>query len=292
MEENKKLDLNSIIGFILIFGILIWIMYQNQPTKEQIAADKAKKEQAAEAKKAQTNTANIAEIATTNAVSDTLKAAQLKSTLGNFAYSAALPTAKDGTTTLENDLILLKIANKGGYVVEAKLKKFEKFKKNSGEIVSLVKDNNANLNLQLVTNDNKTINTKDLFFEPIKTKVGDNQVLTLRLKVSENEFLEYKYVLKPNNYMIDFDVRSQGLNKTLNTSKPADLEWNLKTYRNEKSVVYEDRYTDIRYEYENGKDNNVSSGKDKEETPEKVTFVAFKQHFFSTIYLPIRLFQK
>jgi YidC/Oxa1 family membrane protein insertase len=45
--EQKKLDLNSIIGFVLIFGILIWIMYQNQPTDAQIKADKAKKEQAA-----------------------------------------------------------------------------------------------------------------------------------------------------------------------------------------------------------------------------------------------------
>ena len=40
--EDKKLDLNSIIGFVLIFGILIWMMYQNQPSKEQVAAEKAK----------------------------------------------------------------------------------------------------------------------------------------------------------------------------------------------------------------------------------------------------------
>ena len=42
--EDKKLDLNSIIGFVLIFGILIWMMYQNQPTEKEIAAKKAKKE--------------------------------------------------------------------------------------------------------------------------------------------------------------------------------------------------------------------------------------------------------
>ena len=42
--EDKKLDLNSIIGFVLIFGILIWMMYQNQPSDKEIAAEKAKKE--------------------------------------------------------------------------------------------------------------------------------------------------------------------------------------------------------------------------------------------------------
>ena len=85
--------------------------------------------------------------------------------------------------------------------------------------------------------------------------------------------------------MIGFDIRSQGLNKVLNTAKPLDLEWNLKTIRNEKSVKYENQYTDIRYEYEEGKDNNVGLGENSEENPEMVTFVAFKQHFFTSILL-------
>ena len=42
--EQKKLDLNSIIGFVLISGILIWMLYSNAPTKEELQ-EKAKKEQ-------------------------------------------------------------------------------------------------------------------------------------------------------------------------------------------------------------------------------------------------------
>ena len=42
--EEKKFDLNSIIGFVLIFGILIWIMYQNKPDAKLVAAEKAQKE--------------------------------------------------------------------------------------------------------------------------------------------------------------------------------------------------------------------------------------------------------
>ena len=53
--EEKKLDFNSIIGFVLIFGILIWIMYQNKPSEATIAAEKAKKEQLANANKAVAN---------------------------------------------------------------------------------------------------------------------------------------------------------------------------------------------------------------------------------------------
>jgi hypothetical protein len=40
---TKKFDLNSIIGFALIFGILVFIMYQNQPDPKVVAAEKLKK---------------------------------------------------------------------------------------------------------------------------------------------------------------------------------------------------------------------------------------------------------
>ena len=31
--EEKKLDLNSIIGMLLIVGIFFWMMYQNKPSE-------------------------------------------------------------------------------------------------------------------------------------------------------------------------------------------------------------------------------------------------------------------
>jgi hypothetical protein len=37
--------------------------------------------------------------------------------------------------------------------------------------------------------------------------------------------------------MLDFDIHSQGLNKVLNVSKPLQLEWDLKSYTNEKVLV-------------------------------------------------------
>jgi len=290
--EEKKLDLNSIIGFVLIFGILIWMMYQNQPSKEQLAAEKAKKEQSAtlSSKKVASENVTLNQVDTSSA--STAQIEKLKKSLGNFAYSATLASAKDTVTTLENEFILLKISNKGGYIVEAVLKNFEKFKKGSGQLVELIKDNNSQLNIQLITNDNHTLNTKNLFFEPTLTKVGANQILNMRLKAGANEFLEYQYELKPNEYMVGFNLRSQGLNKVLNTSKPLDLEWDLKTYRNEKSASYENRYTLLNYEYGDEKFNNVSDGENQEETLDKVKFIAYKQHFFSSILLTETPFDK
>jgi YidC/Oxa1 family membrane protein insertase len=281
--EKKKLDLNSIIGFVLIFGIMMWIMYQNQPTQAEIDAKKAKQEQVEKAKKQEVLSAT-APVADSNVPTDSVQVAKMQATLGSFAYSATLPSAKTAFTTIENELIVLKIANKGGYIAEATLKNFKQVSKDSGKLVQLIKDNNAGLNIVLQTKDNRVLNTKDLFFEPTLTKVGADQVLSMKLKAGQNQFLEYKYVLKPNDCMLDFDVRSQGLSSVLNTTKPANLEWNLKSYRNEKSISYENRYTELIYEHEDGKDDYLNQRED-EEVAQDVTYVAFKQHFFSSVLL-------
>ena len=285
--EQKKFDLNSIIGFALIFGIVMWMMYNNQKSTEKEQIEKAKQEKIQKQQKAkEVATKEITAVAADTTVSDTTKIKQLQTTLGSFAYSATLPTAKEGFTTLENDVLKVVVANKGGTVSEVTLKKFEKIKKNSGELVSLIKDKNSNFNLELQTADNRVLNTKDLYFEPTLSKIGDNQVLSMKLKTGANEFLEYKYVLKAKDeYMLDFDLRSQGLNKAVNATKPANLTWDLKTYRNEKSISYENRYTESVFEYEDGKDDYTGQGALKEENPEKVTYIAYKQHLFTTVLL-------
>jgi len=283
--EEKKLDLNSIIGFILILGILIWIMFQNKPSEATIAAEKAKKELVAKENANNGVATQSAKVPPAVVIGDSLQLAQAQKTLGSFAYSASLPSAQEGFTTIENELVKIKIANKGGYIVEATLKNFEKFKKGSGQLVEMIKNNNSNLNIQLITNDNRTLNTKDLYFEPTLTTIGADQILSMKLKAAANDYLEYRYVVKPNEYMIGFDLRSQGLNKVLNTNKPLDLNWSLKTYRNEKSISYENRYSDIYFEHKEGKIDYVAQGQNKEENAEKATYIAFKQHFFATILL-------
>ena len=290
--EEKKLDLNSIIGMLLIAGIFFWMMYQNKPSEAELAAEKAKKELVAKEAQAKAVAVKPVETPAATVAGDSTQLAQLQKTLGGFAYSATLPSAKNDITTIENDYVLLKIANKGGYIVEATLKNFEKFEKKSGQLVSLIKDNNADLNIQLQTNDNRVLNTKNLYFEPTLSKVGADQILSMKLKAGANEYLEYKYILKPKDYMVGFDIRSQGLNKVLNTSKPLGLQWSMKTYRSEKSIDYENRFTEIRFQYEDGKHDYVGDGQDKEESPEKVDYIAFKQHFFSSILLTNTPFEK
>ena len=279
--EEKKLDINSIIGFVLIAGILIWMLYSNAPTPEELKEKQKKEQVEKQAKEVKTVTSTVAAAP----VADSTKNAAAQAQLGSFGYSATLPSATDAITEIKNEVLSLKISNKGGYIVDATILGFDQFEKNSKKAVQLIKDNNASLNIALNTTDNRTLNTKDMYFEPKLTTEGKNQVLTLQLKAGPDQFLEYRYVLKPNEYMLDFAIRSQGLEKVVNTSKPLDLEWQLKSYRNEKSVSYENRYTELVFEYEDGKDDYLNAAKDSEDEAKDVSYIAFKQHLFTSILL-------
>ncbi len=288
--EEKKLDINSIIGFVLISGILLWMLYANTPSAEEVK-EKEKKEQvekqAKEAKPAKTVTAT-----TVVTPADATQTAAAQAQLGSFGYSATLPSATDAVTEIKNEVLSLKISNKGGYIVDATVLGFEQFEKNSKKAVQIIKDQNASLDITLNTADNRTLHTKDMFFEPKLTTEGKNQVVTLQLKAGPDQFLEYRYVLKPNEYMLDFAIRSQGLEKVVNTSKPLDLVWQLKSYRNEKSVSYENRYTELVFEYEDGKDDYLNAASDSEDEAVDVSYIAFKQHLFTSILLTDTKFKK
>jgi len=279
--EEKKLDLNSIIGFVLIFAILAYMLWQNQPTPEELEAqEKAKQEQVEAEQKAKAQEETLVTTAADYAVGsgvDSLQMVQLKNKLGAFAFSATQSNAKE--TVVESDLFALKFSNKGGHLSEVRLKQFVDY---DSVPIYLVKDNNASFNINFGTTDSRILNTKDLPFVPQVTKNGDVTVVSMKLKVSETQFLEYRYEIKAGDYMIDFAVRSQGLSNIINRSQPINLDWKLKGYRHAKSISYENRYTDLHYDYEDGKSDFIRSGEDD---IEDVAWVGYKQHFFSSVLL-------
>ena len=99
--EQKKFDINSLFGFVLIGGILLWMLYMNKPTEEEIQ-EKARMEAAAKENTAKENSSQ--DITLNNALQDTtahasqsdsLAMVQMKNKLGSFSYSGTLSSATD-----------------------------------------------------------------------------------------------------------------------------------------------------------------------------------------------------
>ncbi|GGW33358.1 membrane protein insertase YidC [Arenibacter certesii] len=276
MEENK-LDINTIIGFVLIFGILVFMFWQNQPTPEELAAKKAEQEQVEATKAVQSEASEpVATAPIPVDANDSIAVANYKNAMGSFGYTSP----KEGTTILENDLLYLEISNKGGQIVEATMKDFVTY---DSIPVYLVKDNNASFGLVFSTSDNRVLHSKDLYFEPTLTSSGDTQVLSMKAKVSADKYLEYRYEMKPDEYLVGFQLRSQGLNGVINNSGPINLDWKLKGIRHSKSVQYENRYTRLTYNHKGGKISKLSEGSTEEELESDVKWLSYRQHFFSSI---------
>ena len=275
--EEKKFDVNSFIGMILIGGILLWWMSSNQPEINQNTENNTEKVINSDSIKKQNNLTNLPPI-----TNDSLKQVEIQNQLGAFAYSEV--NSSVGTTTLENDLLLLKINNKGGQIIEAIVKGYKTYESLP---LYMIKDNNSSFNINFGTTDNRILNTKDLFFEPWLTNNGSSQVLSMKLKVSENQFLEYRYEMT-DDYMVNFAVRSQGLSSVINSSNTINLDWSLKGYRHEKSLRTEN--TMYSYFYYKS-DNEVEYlGLEDNEVVNNIDWVSYKQHFFSSILLSDKAF--
>ena len=267
--EQKKFDYNSFIGMILLAGILLWWMDSN---KEEVLLKETTTDIVAPVAK-ETNDS----FTTTKPVfeSESSKTALLKNKLGAFAYSAI--QGEKGVRVIENELLKLTIDNKGGQIVEALIKNYKTY---DSLPLYMIKDNNASFNINFGTTDNRILNTKDLFFIPTLSKNNGNDVLSMKLKVSDTQFLEYRYEMKPNEYMVDFSIRSQGLSSVINGSNAINLNWSLNGFRHEKSLRTENTMYSWYYFKTDGEVDYIRPG--NSEVVNSLDWVAYKQHFFTS----------
>lgn len=260
MEENK-MDFKTIIALGVMSLLMVWMLF-NQPEQPQNSPET--KTEIVENQVAH-NQQITQETQPTN--------------LGAFEYSlTAQQNAQSEFTELENHLLKVKIANKGGQITELLIKGQKDY---LGNDLYLVKDGNSTFSLELPMNDNRLLQTKDLFFEPTL----NGSTISMKLKSAENQYLEYVYTIRPDEFFMDFTIRSVGLQSVLNTQKSPRLNWALVAHRMEKSVTYEDRYTQLITQYEGDRIEKLSESSDDQATEKQVNWIAFKQHLFSSFLI-------
>ncbi|WP_165730569.1 membrane protein insertase YidC [Polaribacter sp. 20A6] len=271
--EQKKFDINSFIGMLLLGGILLYWINSTKP--DETTDPSTNTEQIVDTTN---NTSNTFTENTPVFENDSLKQIAYTTKLGAFAQSAI--KGSNGTSVLENDLVKLTVSNKGGQIIEAEIKNY---KTHDSLPLYMIKDKNASFNINFGTTDNRILNTKDLFFEPSISKNGESTILSMKLKVSDTQFLEYRYEMKQKNYMVNFAVRSQGLSNVINSSTPINLDWSLDGYAHEKSVKTENTmYSHLYYKTEDDVDY-LNAG--NTEILNDVDWISYKQHFFTSILL-------
>lgn len=283
------MDKNTITGFVLIGILLFAFSWFNQPSTEQIEAQRRYQDSIAKLEQQQQLLEQKEAVNTTLptdiiGLPDSLRTIQLQQAFGGFAEAM---TGVDETIALENELLEVKFNTKGGHLTYARLKEYVTY--DSLPLV-LFDEEQTKFNLTLITATNKVLNSSDLYFTPIKS---DNNSLTMRLNAGEGAYLDFIYTLPANEYRMNFTIQGTGLNGVLApTTTSLELNWEQKARQLEKGRKYEDRYTALYYKFMSGDVDNLSeSGNDEENIPESLKWIAYKNKFFSTALISEKGFQ-
>lgn len=293
---------NSIIGFILIAAIMIAYTIWMTPSAEEMAAKqrvadsvKAVQQQKAielaktEFKKDSISKLSLQETNTSNQAQE-VEAGEygdLKEKYDVFANSAK---GDDENIFLENELLRLEISPKGGHIVNVELKDFKTY-----DSLPLIMFNSEETKFGFsFFSNNRIINTNNFYFVPDNQEknivVSSNGSTTLKMRLytdsEENEFnkdqyIEYVYTLKSNDYMFDFDINLVNMGSVIKANS-IGLNWTADLRQQEINV---DRFngSTIYYRYLNDDVEYLSETSDEEENAAtKLQWVSFKQRFFSS----------
>tara|TARA_B100001109_G_scaffold14567_1_gene10814 strand:- start:122 stop:1960 length:1839 start_codon:yes stop_codon:yes gene_type:complete len=269
MEENK-IDPYQILGFVLLSIAFVWYIY-TVPDVNQYPSS-SQNENTVEKKSEQKM-----EFSENNFSSNDLGT---KDGLNRFNQPTTNSEKTFEDITIENGDLFLKFSSKGGIISEALLKNFNDYK---GDPLFVVKDFNQKLNLSFSTLDGRLINTQNYFFEPIISEDSERTIVKMMLNISENQSLVFEYILPKTGFMLDFNIKSRGFNNIIDTDKSISLNWDLKAFRQAKSVDYENRYSQLYYQYDGGDTNYLSSYSDSDKNEDSVTWISYGQHFFNSI---------
>lgn len=95
-------------------------------------------------------------------------------------------------------------------------------------------------------------------------------------------YIEYEYILKPDEYMLDFLIRFKGMDGIISSNTTfVNLDWKLDLLQQERTV---DRFSTPTIYYKHFQDDvdNLSERKNDEKSVKtRVKWVSFKQRFFS-----------
>ncbi len=155
-------------------------------------------------------------------VADTLAApdtTQIKAAYGDFA-TAAQGQGQD--LTIETKDVKVVFSNKGGILKDLMLKNYKTY---DDKPLYLISDQHTRFKLDLPTAKGN-VNLANLYFNTTATSQtlaeNDSAVITYRLALSDNQFIEQTYVVRGSGYLIDYGIQTQGVGQS---GKPLQFGW-------------------------------------------------------------------
>ena len=253
MEENK-FDPLQFIGFLLISGILMFWFYDNQSnlieSQEAIVDD-------------------------TNVQAVEQPSNNIDSNYNDYQENDEF---NEEIIVLENSNILLEISTKGADIKKLLLKNYGNY---NDDPLFLIDNNKSIFSYNIPVGRNSTINSQDLNYTA--EIVDENSSVKLKAQIDPRREIEISFLLKENSDIVDFKLNI--IDNTDSNYENVELIWGRDSFRNSKSIDYENRYTALSYGFEDNKDSYLSVAGSTNKVIDNVNWISFREHFFSSILI-------
>jgi len=236
--------------------------------------------------------ADSAEVKNIEPESLKVSAAKISGDSSRYGAFGGSVSGDTGMIVLENNKIELKITPKGGRVYSARLKDYRTY--DSLPLILFSGDSTI-FGFNFYTADNKAVQTNDLYFKPVTDTrsvivTTQPQSVVLRLMAGEDRYIEYKYTLAPDKYMVDFDVTFKSMENIIASNQNSiTLDWRMYIPQQEKGRQNEENYTTIKYKYYQDDVDGLRLRQQKDiekaDITTKLNWVAFQDQFFSTVLI-------
>jgi|CryBogDrversion2_8_1035294.scaffolds.fasta_scaffold00908_2 YidC/Oxa1 family membrane protein insertase len=267
-----KTDKNSVIGFVLL--AILFFLYFWYTNKQQAALVEIKKKQ--EDSIARIEAARMKIVDTVTAKIDSVRrdSASRVSAAGNFTTAA---TGVEQMIVVENELMKVNFSTKGGRVYNVILKNY---KSQDGNLVTL-SGGTDQIGYAVNTGTNQSAQTAELFFtaNPIVKNGDGSQTIRFAIQSANGESIVHEYIIRPNEYMIDWNLSLTGADKLLSQGQ-LNMQWNSTTHQQEKTAVYERQMSNICFS--EGNDFDYISSKNERKFEKPVQWLSVVQQFFNT----------
>ncbi|MDA3868083.1 MAG: membrane protein insertase YidC [Salinivirgaceae bacterium] len=284
------MDKNSIIGILLIGAILIGWSYFTSPTQEEIAEMQQQRDslarveqmrQLTEEQKNETPETDTHEVKPTQpeTIADADIDSKLMTRYGIFGVSAE---GENEYISLENEKIEIQISTLGGRPYSVYMKGYTTY---DSLPLKLFDGDSTQFGFNWITSDaNNPIETQQLYFAvEEQTQTDSGQHLTMRLSAGEEQYVDYNYFLPKNDYRLRLDVDLHNLDEIIKNDF-LSFDWAIFMPSLEKGYEWEERNSSVYYKYHKDNVDYLSeSGDDQKEIKERISWIAFKQQFFSSI---------
>lgn len=297
------MDRNQLTGLILVGILFLAYVFYFSPTpkKQKGNNDKQTTEQLDTSSRSQ---AQKQESAPSTHQQPDQSEQQSKQTSGqdkvqdSVNYPAPFDKAAKGdqkTLTLENEVLKLKLSTKGGNIAYAELKEYEAY---NGDPLVLIDSANEQLGYRFFYQ-NQKINTNNLFFKPsttqdVRVTGNDSATVTMRMNLGNDRYMEQKYTLKGDGYMVDYDINLYGFNKIIPRNvRYLNLNWQAKLQQQEESRTRERNRSGLIFKFAKGEVDWINErGSGSRDLSSSVKWVSFKQQFFSQTLIADEAFNR